>query len=105
MLYFMLGMYYYVRYEIKFKKQKTNLSAGVIEIDVKDLTSRYTNDVIFSCAFGLKVDSHNERENQFYKIGKITATFGFIRNLLFSVGFAYPGLINVSDFNYIVIYN
>ncbi|XP_022836828.1 cytochrome P450 9e2-like, partial [Spodoptera litura] len=43
----------------------------------KDLTTRYANDVIASCAFGLKVDSHNDKNNNFYALGKETSSFNF----------------------------
>lgn len=46
-----------------------------MDIDVKDLTSRYANDVIASCAFGLKVDSHKDENNEFYAVGKATMNF------------------------------
>nr|ULR85444.1 cytochrome P450 [Spodoptera frugiperda] len=50
---------------------------GSIDIECKDLTTRYANDVIASCAFGLKVDSHNDKNNSFYALGKETSTFNF----------------------------
>lgn len=49
------------------------------DIDVDD-----TNDVIASAGFELQVNSVKERDNEFYKIGKIAADFNF-RMLLFSV--------------------
>ncbi|XP_064071914.1 uncharacterized protein LOC113394864 [Vanessa tameamea] len=57
------------------KKQIQESDSGYVDVDVKDLTSRYANDVIASCAFGLKVDSHTEKENQFYKMGKDISSF------------------------------
>ncbi|CAH1645261.1 unnamed protein product [Spodoptera littoralis] len=50
---------------------------GFVDIDCKDLTTRYANDVIASCAFGLKVDSHNDKNNSFYALGKETSTLNF----------------------------
>nr|ACZ97417.2 cytochrome P450 CYP9A36 [Zygaena filipendulae] len=52
-----------------------------IDVDSKDLLARYANDVIASCAFGLKVDSHLEKDNQFYKMGKLATTFKFMETL------------------------
>ncbi|KAJ8728454.1 hypothetical protein PYW08_016839 [Mythimna loreyi] len=63
------------------KKIKESKS-GYIDIECKDLTTRYANDVIASCAFGLKVDSQNE-DNEFYLMGKATATFSFRQTLMF----------------------
>lgn len=41
-----------------------------IGVEVKDVVSRYTNDVIATCAFGLKVNSLAEPDNEFYANGK-----------------------------------
>ncbi|CAB3238032.1 unnamed protein product [Arctia plantaginis] len=63
----------------KLKESRT----GYITVDCKDLTTRYANDVIASCAFGLKVDSHTNVDNQFYARGKESSTFGFRQMLMF----------------------
>lgn len=46
-----------------------------IEWEMKDLFSRYTNDVIASCAFGLKVNSFEDRTNEFFMIGSTIFQF------------------------------
>ncbi|XP_077284908.1 cytochrome P450 9e2-like [Arctopsyche grandis] len=38
-----------------------------IDLDVRDLTTRFTSDVIASTAFSLEVDSLRDRDNYFYK--------------------------------------
>lgn len=73
---------------------------GSLDIDVKDLTTRYTNDVIASCAFGLKVDSHMDVDNQFYAMGKITTTFKFRQLLMFFLLMSFPKLGEVSIFKF-----
>lgn len=45
------------------------------DIDVKDAFTRYTNDVIASCAFGIEVDSINEPDNEFYLRAKEVMVF------------------------------
>ncbi|KAI4464078.1 cytochrome p450 [Holotrichia oblita] len=65
----------YVKYFLKQKK--------TVEIELKDTTTRYTNDVIATVAFGVKCDSINEKDNEFYRMGKKTTTFTFFRTLLF----------------------
>lgn len=40
-----------------------------INVEMKDLFSRYTTDVIASCAYGLKIDSLAEPDNEFYVNG------------------------------------
>ncbi|XP_055297251.1 probable cytochrome P450 9f2 [Sitodiplosis mosellana] len=44
--------------------------------EMKELFSRYTSDVIASCAFGLKVDSLKDRTNEFFTIGTNSLNFG-----------------------------
>lgn len=70
-----------------FKRQIKESDANFIEIEGKDVATRYANDVVASCAFGLKVDSVSDETNEFYKMGKaITSFFGvtfFIKMFLF----------------------
>lgn len=40
-----------------------------INVEMKDFFSRYTNDVFATCAFGLKVNSFAEPNNEFFKNG------------------------------------
>ncbi|KAI4464046.1 cytochrome p450 [Holotrichia oblita] len=59
-----------------------------IEIELKDVTTRYSNDVIATVAFGVKCDSINDKDNEFYLMGKRTTTFTFwrgITTLLYSI--------------------
>ncbi|XP_055529182.1 probable cytochrome P450 9f2 [Wyeomyia smithii] len=46
------------------------------EYEMKDVFSRFTNDVIATAAFGFKVDSLQHRDNEFYVQGKKTMQFG-----------------------------
>ncbi|GJQ77435.1 hypothetical protein Trydic_g20833 [Trypoxylus dichotomus] len=41
-----------------------------INIELKDTTTRFANDVIASAAFGITCDSINEKENDFYMMGE-----------------------------------
>lgn len=50
-----------------------------VNIEMKDFFTRYTNDVIATCAFGLKIDSFAEPENQFYQNGKILMDFTSVK--------------------------
>ncbi|CAB3239056.1 unnamed protein product [Arctia plantaginis] len=49
-----------------------------IDVSAKDLTTRYANDVIASCAFGLKVDSQSA-DSHFYVKAKDIVKFDFTR--------------------------
>ncbi|KAL1509565.1 hypothetical protein ABEB36_004278 [Hypothenemus hampei] len=65
----------------------------------------FTNDVIATSAFGLKVDSLEEPNNTFYKMGKIITNFSsFLINLKFTLFIMLPGIfkyfkINIFDKN------
>ncbi|XP_050346010.1 cytochrome P450 9e2-like isoform X1 [Nymphalis io] len=80
---------------IRTLKMKIKESDGFIDVDCKDLTSRSATDVIASCAFGLKVDSQTEKNNQFYEKGKSASTFKLRQMLLFFTLSACPFLVKV----------
>lgn len=48
-----------------------SLSQGLSkDYEIKDFCSRFTNDIIALCAFGIEVDSMRDQTNQFYVAGK-----------------------------------
>ncbi|XP_017776440.1 PREDICTED: cytochrome P450 9e2-like [Nicrophorus vespilloides] len=65
-------------------------------IELKDLFTRYTNDVIATCAFGVQCNSIKQRNNEFYKMGKLATDFTSIwRNIKFCMFILMPKLCNV----------
>ncbi|XP_025263906.1 cytochrome P450 9e2-like [Camponotus floridanus] len=50
-------------------------------IEMKDCFTRYTNDVIATCAFGISVDSMRNPTNEFYVYGKDATTFTTLRTI------------------------
>lgn len=50
-------------------------SKGMLELEMKQICSKFTNDVIALCAFGIKVDSFNDEDNEFHKTGKDMMNF------------------------------
>nr|QTM97432.1 Cytochrome P450 [Sitophilus oryzae] len=63
----------------------------LIELEMKDTYTRYTNDVIATTAFGIKVDSLAEPKNTFYLMGKKMTNFtGIITTLKFFGFFVFP---------------
>ncbi|XP_031624487.1 uncharacterized protein LOC116341517 [Contarinia nasturtii] len=52
-----------------------------INVEMKDFFSRYTNDVIASCAFGIKINSLSDPENEFYMKGKTIMDFSGIKKI------------------------
>nr|QZP43536.1 cytochrome P450 monooxygenase CYP9A197 [Ephestia elutella] len=65
------------------KGQIKESGVGYTDLEGKDLMTRYANDVIASCAFGLKVNSHAEQDNEFYTQGRQASTFNFKQILKF----------------------
>uniref|UniRef100_A0A2A4JEN6 unspecific monooxygenase n=1 Tax=Heliothis virescens TaxID=7102 RepID=A0A2A4JEN6_HELVI len=70
---------------LSLKKKLEDSTDDYIEVDCQDLTTRYANDVIASCAYGLKVDSHTDRDNQFYAMGRSLFAFSFRTMIMFFV--------------------
>ncbi|CAH0723080.1 unnamed protein product, partial [Brenthis ino] len=75
------------------KEQFAASDTGYIDIDCKDLTSRFGGDVIASCAFGLKVDSHADPNNQFFEMGKEASGLKMRQMLLLFALSAYPSIV------------
>ncbi|CAH1645268.1 unnamed protein product [Spodoptera littoralis] len=86
---------------LNLKKKIENSKDGYVDIECKDLTTRYANDVIASCAFGLKVDSHNDENNQFYSMGKILSSFSLAKILLYMILVNIPYVMEILDWDFI----
>ncbi|KAL1509574.1 hypothetical protein ABEB36_004286 [Hypothenemus hampei] len=68
---------------------------NIIELEIKDTFSRFTNDVIATSAFGLKVDSLEEPNNTFYTMGKDVTNFSsLLSTLKFVLLFTFPRIFN-----------
>ena len=69
---------------VDFVKFMPTSSADEESINTKDVFSKYTNDVIATCAFGIKVNSMKDPTNKFYVYGKEASNFrGVIRGIKF----------------------
>ncbi|KAM8714443.1 hypothetical protein ACLKA7_014556 [Drosophila subpalustris] len=61
---------------IRYIESQLKSSNGLdIELEMKDYFERFANDVIASAAFGIKVNSFVNKNNQFYKAGQSVAHF------------------------------
>ncbi|XP_018302071.1 cytochrome P450 9e2-like [Mycetomoellerius zeteki] len=67
-----------------------NLPADKNIIEMKNCFTRYTNDVIATCAFGVSVDSMRNPNNEFYVYGKEATTFGTLRTIKFYITRSMP---------------
>ena len=62
---------------------------------MKDLFTRYTNDVIATSAFGIRCDSLKNPKNEFYEMGKDITNFRGFRALIFFGYLMSPKLMKV----------
>jgi cytochrome P450 family 9 len=62
---------------------------------MKDLFTRYTNDVIATSAFGIGCDSLNDPKNEFYEMGKDLTNFKGVKALIFFGYMMSPKLMKV----------
>lgn len=76
------------------KKRMIEEGVNNLIIDTKDLTTRYSCDVIATCAFGIKVDSMVDKNNKFMSIGRMTSQFTFLQILKFLGYNSLPWLVN-----------
>lgn len=66
------------------------------EVDLKDFSNKFANDVIAKCAFGINVNSLSDGDNEFFKMGQYITNFGPIQQLKF-LGFSvFPKIMNVN---------
>jgi cytochrome P450 family 9 len=63
-------------------------------LELKDIYTRCTTDVIATTAFGLKVDSLQQPTNKFYMMGQEATNFGLMK---WFVVLALPKIMKVSQ--------
>ncbi|KAI2474114.1 cytochrome P450 9e2 isoform X2 [Diabrotica virgifera virgifera] len=79
-----------------FSKHFQKKKEDVVELELKETFTRFTNDVIATTAFGIKVDSLEDRDNEFYLMGRDVTNFtGTLKMLKFMIAAAFPRLANL----------
>lgn len=77
-----------------------NKGEDIVEIEMKDNLTRFGNDVIASVAFGIKVDSMRNRNNEFFEMGKEATDFSSFPKILKFFGYSlFPKLFTVSSYH------
>jgi len=71
------------------------LEGNLLAVEMKDLFTRYTNDVIAKSLFGIGCDSLNSPKNEFYEMGKDINKFSGLRALIFNGYMMSPKLMKV----------
>ncbi|EFN83828.1 Cytochrome P450 9e2, partial [Harpegnathos saltator] len=69
-------------------------TADKSDVDMKDAFVKFTNDVIATCAFGIKIDSMRNPTNKFLSYGKYVTSFEGIRAIKFLTFKSFPKLAN-----------
>ncbi|GBP26426.1 Cytochrome P450 9e2 [Eumeta japonica] len=70
---------------------------GFLDVNTKDLFTRYANDVIATCAFGLKVDSIAEKNNEFYRMGYKLSNFTYVQILKMVAILVFPFVNKITE--------
>ncbi|OAD56184.1 Cytochrome P450 9e2 [Eufriesea mexicana] len=73
------------RCAVRFSNYISKLPESERETDMKALLSKYTNDVIASCVYGISVDSIKEPKNVFYVYGRIGTMFTTFKKSMFLI--------------------
>lgn len=58
--------------------------------EMKDVFTRFTNDVIATCAFGISINSMRDRNNNFYVNGRKATNFDGLKSILFFLIRTFP---------------
>jgi cytochrome P450 family 9 len=69
---------------------------------MKDTFTRYTNDVIATSAFGIKVDSLTDENNEFYTMGKKLTVISGAQMTKMMLKLIFPFVFKVFRLNYIL---
>lgn len=77
---------------VNMEKYLSTLPANENVVEMKDIFSRYANDVFATCAFGIVIDSLTDRKNKFYTLGREALDIHSVTILKFIVIKIFPGL-------------
>lgn len=77
---------------VDFTRYLSEIPADKSDLDMKDVFTKFTNDVIATCAFGIKVDTMRNPTNKFFIYGKDTTTFQGVRAMKFIAFKTFPKL-------------
>jgi cytochrome P450 family 9 len=58
-------------------------SSDILSLELKDLFTKCTNDVIATAAFGIECNTLQNPDNEFYRMGKEFNRFSILRIIVF----------------------
>ncbi|XP_011263150.2 cytochrome P450 9e2 [Camponotus floridanus] len=79
----------------KFSNYLAEMPAEKRIMEIKEAFTRYTNDVIATCAFGVSVDSMRNPKNEFYVYGREATVFNTVALLKFYIFRSLPWLAQI----------
>lgn len=57
-------------------------SSDILSLELKDLFTKFTNDVIATTAFGVQCNTLQNPDNEFYKMGKEFTRFSLLKFII-----------------------
>ncbi|XP_015177306.1 PREDICTED: cytochrome P450 9e2-like [Polistes dominula] len=79
---------------IDFTNYLSKMPTSEKTLEMKNIFTRYTNDVIAACAFGITINSMKDPENDFYVNGKKATNFDGFKSIVFFFIHNFPWLAN-----------
>lgn len=73
-------------------------------VELKDLYTRIGNDIIATCAFGLKVNSLIDKNNEFHRKGKEITNFNGIQSVKFLLFDTIPEIMKLLKVKFFIIH-
>jgi cytochrome P450 family 9 len=70
-------------------------SSDILTLEVKDLFTKFTNDVIATAAFGIQCNTLQNSDNEFYRMGKEFIKFSILRLIVFIGYIVIPNVMKV----------
>uniref|UniRef100_A0A182JEK3 Uncharacterized protein n=1 Tax=Anopheles atroparvus TaxID=41427 RepID=A0A182JEK3_ANOAO len=64
--------------------------AGTADLEMKELFRRFGNDIVATCAFGIEINSFDDRTNAFYTLGKELTNLEGLQGLKFLAFSSFP---------------
>jgi cytochrome P450 family 9 len=69
--------------------------SDILSLELKELFTKYTNDVIATAAFGIQCNSLENPNNEFYKMGKEITSISLLKIIIFNAYLCIPKVMKV----------